>query len=162
MTRLFKLFLVAALAVMMTACGLFGGGEKKVEVDPLLLVGRWEAPSQARGAAEDAKLVFVFSADGCVVAGDNYGKWGYQFDQGDFDKEEWSYIEPQLLSQDPEGDYHKNGWFGWETRPGEIQLWNTTSVGNAVVPYTCEVKAFSSTSMTMVDAGKTYVFKKVK
>lgn len=149
------------MAVLMTGCGLFGEKEK-VKVDPLLLVGRWEAPSQAKGAPQGAKLVFVFSTEECVVSGDTYGKWGYQFDQGDFDKEDWPYIEPQLLNQDPEGDYHKNGWFGWEAKGGNIQLWNTTSVGDAVVPYTCEVKAFSSAEMTMVDAGKTYVFKKVK
>lgn len=165
MKKYLYIALTAILSVVMTGCGLFGSNDPKdaVKIDPLLLPGRWEAPSQAKGAAEGAKLIFVFQSEACEVSGTNYGKWGYQLEQGDNEPEDWVAAEEQLLDQSAEGDYHKNGWFGWQVlKDGEIQFFHTTSVGDAVTPYTATVKAFSSKEMTLIDAGKTYTFTKVK
>lgn len=152
-----------AVTVSMTSCFFTPDEDSKVNVDPALLPGRWEAPSQLLGADAGAQLIFVFQTGTCVVGDMNYGKWGYQLDQGDYEKADWAAAEEQLLSTSAEGDYHKNGWFGWSVEnTGEIQLYNTTSVGDAVVPYALRVKAFSSQEMTVIDAGKTYVLKKVK
>lgn len=158
-----RIALVALVATVFTSCGLLGGGDEGVEINPQLLPGRWEAPSQARNATADAKLVFVFQKDECTVGDVVYGKWGYQLDQGDNEPEDWEAAEAQLLDQSAEGDYHKNGWFGYDVeKKGEIQFFHMTSVGDAVTPYTAKVTAFSSESMTLIDAGKTYIFKKVK
>lgn len=162
--QLFLIPILAAVAVLFTGC-FFNPDENgsKIKVDPALLPGRWEAPSQIAGADANAKLVYVFLKEACNVSNNTYGKWGYQFDQGDYESADWEQAEEHLLNQSAEGDYHKNGWFGWAIEnDGEIQLYNTTSVGDAVVPYALRVKAFSSTEMTVIDAGKTYVFQKVQ
>ena len=165
MKRQYYLFpILAAVAVLFTGCFIDPDNTgTKVKVDPLLLPGRWEAPSQIAGADANAKLVYVFLKETCTVSNNTYGKWGYQLDQGDYEPADWELAEEQLLNQSAEGDYHKNGWFGWAIEnDGEIQLYNTTSVGDAVVPYALRVKAFSSTEMTVIDAGRTYVFRKVQ
>ena len=162
--QLFLIPILIAVAVLFTGC-FFNPDENgsKIKVDPALLPGRWEAPSQIAGADANAKLVYVFLKEACTVSNNTYGKWGYQLDQGDYESADWGLAEEQLLNQSAEGDYHKNGWFGWAIEnDGEIQLYNTTLVGYAVVPYALRVKAFSSTEMTVIDAGKTYVFQKVQ
>lgn len=158
-----QLFLLPLLAVLLTGCWVDpNANDSKVKINPLLLPGRWEAPSQIKGAAEGAKLIFVFQTEVCEVSGTTYGKWGYQLDQGDNEPEDWAAAEEDLMDPSSEGAYHRNGWFGWEVvKNGEIQLYNTTSVGGAVVPYQLRVKAFSSQEMTVIDANKTYVLKKV-
>lgn len=164
MKKILNAALLALVSVVMTGC-FFGGNDTPkdaVKIDKQLLPGRWEAPSQVSGAAEGAKLVYVFLKDECEVGGVVYGKWGYQLDQGDNEPEDWAAAEAEMLDESAEGNYHRNGWFGYDVeKDGEIQFFHTTSVGDAVTPYTATVKAFSSSSMTMVDAGKTYVFTKV-
>ena len=162
--QLFLIPILIAVAVLFTGC-FFNPDENgsKLKVDPALLPGRWEAPSQIAGADANAKLVYVFLKEACTASNNTYRKWGYPPDQGDYESADWEQAEEQLRNQSAEGDYHKNGWFGWAIEnDGEIQLYNTTSVGDAVVPYALRVKAFSSTEMTVIDAGKTYVFQKVQ
>lgn len=140
-------------ALMMTSC------EKQVEIDPALLVGRWAAPSSYDSSK---RLVFVFQNADCTVDGTRCGRWGYQFDEGD------GVYEEDLLDQSPEGQYHKNGWFGWTAATSKINLIHMTSIGKpetggsgAVVITPNKVTAFDGRTMTMVDEGRTYIFKKV-
>lgn len=159
---------VALFSLLMTSCDLFGGKDK-VKIDPEQLVGRWEAPSQAKNALEGAKLVFVFQADSCIVDGGEYGCWGYQIDLGDEEAEEgltneevFAQAERYMFDDSEEGTYHRNGWFGWMVdNNSTIRLWNMTSVGSAKTPVANDVTSFSPSKMTMIDGGKTYTFTKV-
>ena len=154
MKKIYFGLLAVAAACVLTACQ--GFGKKSVIVDASQLVGRWEAPSQASYAEAEDKLVFVFQNEDCIVDGDNLGKWGYQFDEGD------DVSEADVLDDGPDGSYHKNGWFGWKAGEGEIRMAHMTSIGSAKTPTQNKVTAFSATSMTMQDGNKTYTFKKVK
>jgi len=162
--KFLHLALLTLLSTVMTGCWFTPDPtDTSVKIDSKLLPGRWEAPSQVSGAPDSAKLIFVFFSEECEVGGTVYGQWGWQLDQGDNEPEDWEAAEQQISDTSAEGDYHKNGWFGWQVeKDGEIQSFHTTSVGDAVTPYTWKVKAFSSSSMTLVDAGKTYTFTKVK
>lgn len=150
----------ALMALVLAGCE----GNKKVEIDERLLPGRWEAPSQSTMSGEaDAKLLLVFQEESCVLDGEDCGKWGYQIDFGDSDREDWDELEKIILTpQEREGDYHGNGWFGWKAQPGEIRTTQTMTGKTAVVPKTWEITAFSSSQMTLKENGKTYLFVKVK
>lgn len=170
MKKVYFGLMIVALSAVLASCE----PVPTVVVKPDLLVGRWEAPSQAKDALEGANLVFVFQEDSCIVDGVPYGRWGYQIDLGDEERDEvddagisndsiFRRAEEYMFDESDEGTFHRNGWFGWEVvGDAEIRLINMTSVGSAKVPVTNTVTFFSASSMTMVDGFKTYHFKKVK
>lgn len=134
------LFLVVAV---MTGCK--GFGNDPVVVDANQLVGRWTAPSRGSHGGE---LVFVFTNEACSVDGKSYGKWGYQYDEGD-----------DVHEDDVLADMHKNGWFGYEVSGDKINLHNMGEFGYEGTAIN-KVTKFSATSMTMNDAGTVYTFTK--
>lgn len=131
---------VSLILFALTGCE----NRQEVVIEPTALLGRWSAPSQ-RG---EGHFVFVFTNEDCIVDGMNYGKWCYQFDEGD-----------NVTEEDVLVDYHKNGWAGYVINNDIIQLNNMGEFGFDGTT-TNRVKAFSTTKMTMVDAGKTYVMTK--
>lgn len=146
MKKLLYMLPILIGAMMMVSC------EKQVEIDPALLVGRWAAPSQSEmSTSPNDKLVFVFLNEPCEVDGVTYGRWGYQFDEGD-----------KVNESDVRDDaYHKNGWFGWSVKPGQILTVEMFSIAYTKTPVPHEVTAFDGQTMTMTDAGITYTFKKI-
>lgn len=147
MKKFWYILPVLACMLVLASCE-----KKKVEIDPALLIGHWAAPSQSeQSTSPDDKLVFVFLNEPCEVDGVTYGRWGYQFDEGD-----------DVSEEDVVGkDYHKDGWFGWVAGKGEIKFTHMTNVGKAKTPVTNAVSAFDGQTMTMTDAGITYTFKKI-
>lgn len=148
MKKLLYMLPILIGAMMMVSC------EKQVEIDPALLVGRWAAPSSYNSSKN---LVFVFLDEACVIGGKNYGKWGYQFDEGN-----------EVSESDVKADYHKNGWFGWTAGTSKISLIHMTSMEvpetdetGALIYTPNKVTAFDGQTMTMVDEGITYKFKKI-
>lgn len=147
MKKFWYILPVLACMLVLASCE-----KKKVDIDPALLIGRWAAPSSYDSSK---RLVFVFQNEDCIVDGQNYGHWGYQFDEGG------GVYEEDVTDQGPDGQYHKNGWFGWTAGKGEIKFVHMTTVGKAKTPVTNAVSAFDGQTMTMTDAGITYTFKKM-
>ena len=122
--------------------------KKKVEVAEAELIGRWEAPSQQPGARDGDKLIFVFQDEPCQ----EYGKWGYQVDEGD------EVEENDVLGE----SYHGNGWFGWRISDGyRIILINTSEMETEnIYPSVVEILDFSGNTMKITDDGRTYTMTK--
>lgn len=138
MKKYIYMALVAILAVSLTSC------EKKVEIDPTLLVGTWTAPS----VNGPGNLVFCFQNESCVMTdGKNYGKWGYQYDEGDDVHYE------DLVT-------HKHGWFGYTVGDGVINIHSTNDQGGYMNTAVNKVTSFDGKTMVMVDEGISYTFKK--
>ena len=154
-----------AMTAMLTGCGFGGNSTAYTDRD---ILGRWEGPSQdvlEDVETENPKIVFVFLNDKCVlydttyteivdtvtgekrdsmtVTENDYGKWGYTFDEGNDVHEE------DLLSQAADGSYHKNGWFGWTLQRNEINTFQMTSVGKAGVPFTYTIVSHEGNTMTL-------------
>lgn len=146
-------YLFAALMTVAAIC--MTGCKSEVTIDEGALIGRWEAPSQVKGAKEGDKLVFVFQSKPCTM--EDYtmgGNWGYQFDEGA------DVQESDVLAHEAKHD--DQSWFGYTIGKGEINIFSSSAFGRYEgYTQTNTVTAFSSTEMTMVDAGKTYTFKKV-
>lgn len=147
MKKFWYILPVLACMLVLASCE-----KKKVDIDPAQLIGHWAAPSSYNPSKN---LVFVFLNEPCEVDGVTYGRWGYQYDEGDDEH------ESDLLDKGPDGQYHKNGWFGWVAGKGEIKFTHMTTVGKAKTPVTNAVSAFDGQTMTMTDEGRTYTFKKI-
>lgn len=122
--------------------------KKKVEVAEAELIGRWEAPSQQPGAQAGDKLIFVFQNEPCQ----DYGKWGYQVDEGD------EVEEHDVLTE----SFHGNGWFGWRVSDGyRIILINTSDMQTEnIYPYVVEILEFRGNTMKISEDGRTYTMTK--
>lgn len=124
--------------------------EKKVTVDPALLIGRWTAPSQL-GAG---KIGFVFQNGVCDLKGIPAGtRWGYQWDEGN------DVMEADVLAE----AHYGPDWFGWALSADSttILLYSSSATGQWEGYTTSNtVTAFSASQMTMMDAGNTYVLTK--
>lgn len=141
--------MLAVVAIVLVGCK-----KEKAEVDPTLLTGRWLAASQADGAKASDHIGFVFQSKVCDLEGAPAGTcWGYQWDEGDDVKE----------SDVINAGHNDPNWFGWELSSDRstIIIYSSSKQGRWE-GYTARnhVSAFSATSMTMTDAGKTYVFTK--
>lgn len=132
------LALIALVALIATGC------QPKVEIDPALLVGTWKAPS----INGPGSLVFCFQTDECIMTDSkSYGRWGYQYDEGD-----------DVHFSDLE--YHKSGWFGYSVGDGVINIHSANDKGAYIGTAVNKVTAFDGQTMTMIDEGTSYTFKK--
>ena len=143
---LWLLLPLVVLALVIAGCE----KKKKVEVAEAELIGRWEAPSQQPGAQAGDKLIFVFQEEPCQ----DYGKWGYQVDEGD-----------EVEENDVLFEYkHGNGWFGWRISDGyRIILINASEMETEteiIYPYVVEILDFSGNTMKITDDGRTYTMTK--
>lgn len=140
MKKYIYLAFVAIAACCLTGC------QPTVEINPAQLVGTWKAPS----VNGPGNLVFCFQNDDCVMKdGKNYGKWGYQYDEGD-----------DVHYEDL--DFHKHGWFGYTIGKGVINIHSTNDQGGYMNTAVNKVTSFDGKTMVMVDEGISYTFKKQK
>lgn len=167
------------VAVCLTSCGFGGSTTSYTDRD---IIGRWEGPSQDVMEdldIENPKIVFVFQNDKCVlydttyieitdevtgekrdsmsVTKNDYGKWGYTFDEGNDVHEE------DLLNTAADGSFHKNGWFGWTLGRQDINTFQMTSVGKAGVPFTYTIVSIEGDVMVLKEGYiATHTLTKVK
>lgn len=153
--RRYLYLILPVVAVLMSGCSIFGGGDDDTlkESD---VIGRWWAQSQMPDAHEGDSIVFAFLNEPCEKGGTSYGKWGYTYDEGD------DVHFADLMNQEEDGDYHGNGWFGWELDGKTIQTYQTFSSSDAVTPYQYKVSSVSGSQMVLTEGKRTYTLTRIQ
>ncbi|MCQ2334989.1 MAG: hypothetical protein MJZ89_04005 [Paludibacteraceae bacterium] len=150
MKRLTPLFLPVLVAATLTCCGPIPEGPTDGYKDQQL-IGRWKAPSQAAEAKDGDSIVFVFQAESCQRPSGNYGRWGYSYDEGE------DVHESDLLNQEEDGDYHGNGWFGWQIDGTDIQSYQMFTISSErVSPYRYSITKLTSDSLVLKEGKHTH------
>lgn len=134
--------LIALVAVMMTSCGMMGGGEKFTSDQ---LMGTWEGASLVKDAAPSEHLVYAFLKE---KATDGNDYWGYTYDEGE-----------DVTYEDLE--YHGNGWFTWKIDGKNLVTSNYMDIsGERVTPKTYTIQSVTSTQLVLLQGRQTLTLTK--